>query len=322
MSQQNPSPLQKCTGLVMAMQPQFEAVAFDSRIRFDREAEFAIQHLQGNSYTMEAALNNPVALQNAVVNVSALGISLNPAKKHAYLVPRRIDGKKSVCLDISYQGMIHIATDSGAIEWAQARAVYEDDVYENTGLETLPLHRYNPFGGRNRSAREGCVGVYVSVKLPGGSYLTEEMDIAAILDVMGRSESAKSGKSSPWKTDFIEMAKKTVVRRGHKYWPKNDRIQQLVDHLDRNGDGMDFSADPAASAMSDQAMELMGRAEEIAKATESEAMAAPWKQLADEIRKLVMTGQLDQSVFATCRDIITRRVEELKKSDDARTIDA
>ncbi|MGP0745242.1 recombinase RecT, partial [Escherichia coli] len=88
------------------------------------------------------------------INVAAIGITLNPASKLAYLVPR--DGM--VCLDISYMGLLHIAMESGVISWGQAKLVHANDTYESNGLDKAPTHKYNAFGDRG-----DIVGVYCTV---------------------------------------------------------------------------------------------------------------------------------------------------------------
>ena len=72
-----------------------------SLVDFAQECLFARQQLLKNEFTLKTAANNPNSLQAAVLNVAAIGISLNPASAHAYLVPR--DG--AICLDISYRGL-------------------------------------------------------------------------------------------------------------------------------------------------------------------------------------------------------------------------
>ena len=317
--------LTKVSNLVYAVAEDFDRVLVNKDLTFAREAEFAVQHLQANSYLRDVALENAVSIQNAVVNVAALGISLNPAKKHAYLVPRQVDKKRAVCLDISYQGLIHIALESGAVEWAQAKLVYEGDEYENQGLTVPPVHKYNAFG-RNRSIEAGFVGVYVVAKLPNGEYLTHEMDAESVIAIKNRSESVKAGKASPWKTDFGEMAKKAAVKQASKYWPKNGRLAQLIHHMDTTGEGIDFDAERAAGGPpSDIAIGFIESAHEIATATDSKSMETPWAGLAQRIKSAVLANQIPAAVFQQCRQIITDRVAELKaqaEADEERTIDA
>ncbi len=182
-------------------------------ISIDAEQNYAIQLLYKNKMAVETAQKNPVSVQNAMLNLSSIGISLNPALKHAYLVPR--DG--AICLDISYMGLMHLAQEIGSIEWGQAKIVYANDTYESQGLNKQPVHKFNAFS-KDRGEK---VGVYCSVKLPGGDYLTEEMSAEDIADVRKTSKSQHSAYS-PWNTFEKEMWRKSVVKRASKYWPKSN----------------------------------------------------------------------------------------------------
>lgn len=198
----------------------------DDKVTFAAESQFAIQALQSNNYLAGIAQKNTPSLQNAIINVASIGISLNPANKHAYLVPR--DGK--VCLDISYMGLLHLAMATGSIKWGQCKLVHSNDHYESNGLDHAPTHKYNPFGDRG-----DVVGGYCTVKTADGDYLTEEMPVNAINAIMERSQGYKSGKASPWRTDWSEMARKTIVKRASKYWPKVERLDTAIHHLNTDG---------------------------------------------------------------------------------------
>ena len=207
----------------------FTPVISDKSIKWDRESQFCIQAIQGNDYLAKIAEKNIVSFQNAIINVAAIGISLNPASKHAYLVPR--DGR--VCLDISYMGLLHIATSDGSILWGQAKIVYSNDTYENQGLTKEPIHKYNAFGDRGEP-----IGCYCTAKLPNGDFMTEEMDRETIHGIRERSKGFASGKQSPWKTDELEMWRKTVVKRANKYWPNSPRLDKAVQVLNDDGEGV------------------------------------------------------------------------------------
>jgi recombination protein RecT len=222
---------QQLQTIVMATKDQFMAVQSDQSITFEKEAGFAIQALSAGDFAMKTALGNKQSVIDAVTNVSAIGVSLNPAKKQAYLVPR--DGK--ICLDISYMGLIDIAVSTGAIKWAQAAVVHELDKFTLRGYDEAPEHDYQPFGNRGK-----IVGVYCVVKTSDNEYLTHTMSIEDVYDIRNRSsQSFKGGKSSPWKTDEAEMIKKTCVKQAYKYWPKVERLQKAIHHLNtESGEGL------------------------------------------------------------------------------------
>jgi recombination protein RecT len=212
---------------IYASQTQFQSVLVDKSINFEREAGFALQVLGGNDYAIKTAMGNRQSVVNAVINVAAIGISLNPAKKQAYLVPR--DGR--ICLDISYMGLLDLAIQSGSIMWGQAELVHASDGFELNGFDKPPTHKRNPFA----TDRGEVVGAYVVVKTRDGDYLTTCMQIGDVFDIRNRSSAWKSGRSCPWKTDEGEMIKKTVIKRAYKLWPKTDRLDGAVHYLNTDG---------------------------------------------------------------------------------------
>lgn len=222
--------LQIITNEIYGVRQSFEAVSVDRSINFEREAGFAIQMIAGNDYALKVAMANKQSVIDAVTNVAAIGISLNPAKKQAYLVPR----KSKICLDLSYMGLIDLAIQDGGIKWAQAKIVYENDEFALNGLDAPPFHKHNPFSKQ----RGEMVGVYVVVKTAEGEYLTHPMEISEVFAIRDRSESWKRnepGKRGPWETDPGEMIKKTCVKQAYKYWPKTDRLDKAIHYLNTDG---------------------------------------------------------------------------------------
>lgn len=218
-------------GFVGSQAGLFSQALSDQSINWQKEQQFAIQAFQKNDYLAKVAMGNPNSAQNAIINVAAIGITLNPAAKLAYLVPR--DG--GVHLDISYMGLLHLAQVSGAIQWGQCKLVYANDTYENKGLDVAPVHSYSAFGDRGE-----IVGAYSTVKTPTGDYLTHEMSVDAINKTRARSTSFKSGRSSPWLTDYEEMAKKTCLKQGSKYWPRCERMDKAIHYLNESGEGIEM----------------------------------------------------------------------------------
>ncbi|MBK1519188.1 RecT family recombinase [Enterobacter ludwigii] len=209
---------------VKQQEPLFCGALTEQTVTWAKESQFAIQYFQKNDFLAKTALSNPTSAQNAIINVAAIGITLNPASKLAYLVPR--DGM--VCLDISYMGLLHLAQSTGSIKWGQCKLVYSADTYESNGLDSAPTHKYNAFGDRGE-----VVGGYCTVKTADGDYLTEEMSLVEIKTV----EATSKAKNGPWKTFWEEMARKTIVKRASKYWPKAQRLDNAI-HLLNEDEGM------------------------------------------------------------------------------------
>ena len=239
--------------IIEEARPQFLAVLGGDEPKnvalFNKEAGFMIQALVKSDYAMKIARGNPQSVIDAVVNVAAIGISLNPAKKQAYAVPR--DGK--ICLDISYMGLIDLATASGAIRWAQADVVCQGEAFELTGVDKAASHRFDPFA-RNLQG-DGIRGVYVVVKTSDGDYLTHTMSIDEVHAIRARSSAWKSWvkdkRSCPWVTDPVQMILKTCVKQASKMWPRDqtdDRLGRALEHINAEGEGFEPIAEQDLSA--------------------------------------------------------------------------
>lgn len=242
------SALTVISGDIYAARKTFDAALVDRSISFEREAGFAIQQLSRNDYTMRIAMENRQSVYDAVVNIAAIGISLNPAKKQAYLVPR----DNRICLDVSYMGLMDLAMATGSVKWAQAALVHSADTFTLNGLDKPPTHVFNPFS----KERGDVVGVYCTIKTIEGDYLTHTMtydECTAIRDRSQAWKSFKSGKAKtpgPWGTDEGEMVKKTCVKQAYKYWPKTERLETAIHHLNTdNGEGLAVIADEKAQQL-------------------------------------------------------------------------
>jgi len=214
-----------------------------TNLSFNVEQEFAIEAMTKNPYLFQTAQNNPASLQASMKKVAMVGLSLNSASQYAYLVPRsRKIGNQymgEVCLDISYKGLIKIATDTGSIKWAQAEIVREADSFNYKGPAEKPEHTCNPF----QKDRGDIVGVYCIAKTSDNDYLVEIMTEQECMEIAGKSEAFKKG-FGPWKEFGGEMRKKAVIKRASKTWPKTDkseRIQTAVEVLNEH-EGIDFES--------------------------------------------------------------------------------
>ncbi|ELY4804000.1 recombinase RecT [Cronobacter malonaticus] len=229
--------------LINPLKVEFEQVCAEPSINFKRESEFAMQIFANNDYLAKAALANTTSTRSAIMNVAAIGITLNPAQKLAYLVPR----KGAICLDISYMGLMHIAQQSGAIKWCQSAIVRKNDQFRREGLDKPPVHIYSEFDTKEQ--RGEVVGAYVVVKTDDGDYLTHTMRIEDIYSIRDRSEAWKkyktdNSKKCPWVTDEEQMMLKTVVKQAAKYWPRRERLDAAIDYVNTEGEeGINFAAE-------------------------------------------------------------------------------
>lgn len=293
------------TGEINATRDDFMTLLSDRSIKFEQEAGFAIQVLSNNDYSLKIAMNNRASIGNAVKNIAAIGISLNPAKKQAYLVPRG----GAICLDISYMGLMDLAMATGSIKWAQAELVRENDGFARGRFDQPPVHTFNPFS-KDRGA---IIGVYVVVKTADGDYLTHTMEISEVYDIRDRSEAWKRG-NGPWKTDPGEMIKKTCVKQAYKYWPKTERLETAIHHLNTDGgEGL--------ASINERAENLVDVAPLIAAALRTKTDAEALQFWKDNNAALVAQPGDHKKLKDAVAGHRAKMIEDAKAVDAARTID-
>jgi recombination protein RecT len=194
------------------MEERFNSVP--SGLNFQREADFALQVLRGNDFL---AKMEQTSIMQAVYNVALTGLTLNPVLRMAYLVPF----KGKCVLMPSYIGLIKVLTDAGGVRNIICELVYEGDDLTITKGTTPEIHHVN------RWQSDKVIGCYAVAFFPGGGYQFEFMTTDQINSIKARSASVQSGKSSPWDSDWGEMARKTVIRRLYKYLPKGKITPQV-----------------------------------------------------------------------------------------------
>ena len=203
--------------------PKFKAIATaNNLVTWAEESQFALQAIQKNEKLAQCI---PHTVQNAVINVAAVGLTLNPALGYAYLVPESEKVKEggrdvwvqSCNLRVSFKGLLKIATDSGSILWAKAEIVKTKDTFKYRGPCEIPIHEMDAFGDRGE-----VVGVYCIAKTHQGDHLVDVMSAAEIAKIRGAAK--QDGVWSKWPE---EMAKKAILKRASKQWPKTDRTDRL-----------------------------------------------------------------------------------------------
>lgn len=224
----NDNRLENVKQLVQMAKPQFEELAkIHGVVNFKEEASFALQLLQENDFLCRTAMANQDSFKRAILNVAIVGLSLNPYKREAYLIPR----KGKVCMDISYQGYVNLFLKAGAIKFATAEIVYENDFFKYNGAHAEPDFDADIFSNRGR-----IVGGFVKAQSPSGDWIITHMPIDQVYAVRDRSESWKAykskGTSCPWITDELEMIKKTLIRNGRKSWPTfNSKTIEIAERV-------------------------------------------------------------------------------------------
>jgi recombination protein RecT len=188
----------------------------------------------GNSYLASVAMGNKHSFALAMQQIASSGLTLNPAMGLAYLVPR--EGK--VIADISYRGLMKIATDSRAVDLVVACSVYSHDTFSYNGANDEPVHVYDPFLAKQD--RGEFRGVYVKAYLSIGKLLVHPIsaeDVYAARQLSSAwTNSDPTKKKGPWDTHFDAMAIKTGIKVARKYWPMTSPVlDNVISYLNEEG---------------------------------------------------------------------------------------
>lgn len=167
------------------------------------------------------------SIAKAIITASELGLDCSGTLGSGYLVPyfNSKIGASEVQFIPGYRGLIDLARRSQQISRIEAQVVYDqDDFVCEFGLEPKLVHR--PYMGADRNeSKEKIRCVYGIAELRDGSKQLEVMTAAQIEGIRKRS---RAGDSGPWKSDFSEMARKTVVRRLCKYLPLSAEMEKAL----------------------------------------------------------------------------------------------
>ncbi len=198
-----------------------------------------------NPALAKAASANPRSVVNAMFEAARLGLRIG-INGEAYMVPYG----DSVTMITGYRGLLALARRSGQIAGLDAQCVYEGDTIDlQLGDSPGVVHRPSLSASRNMAT---CIGAYMVCHLVSGETVVEWMSRQDIEDVRSRS---RAGKSGPWVTDWPEMARKTVLRRGLKRVPVVDEYAEAIRREDEVVDvahsvvNPDQPASPAARAL-------------------------------------------------------------------------
>lgn len=166
----------------------------------------------------------PTSFLGAMMSAAQLGLEPNTPLGQAYILPYKNKGVLEAQFQLGYKGLIDLAYRSGEVELVQAHIVYENDKFElEYGLE--PKLTHVPAS----KDRGQAVRVYAMFKTKSGGYGFEVMSMEDVRLHAEKYSKAYATSSSPWKTNFEEMAKKTVLKKCLKYAPlKSEFVKAVV----------------------------------------------------------------------------------------------
>ncbi len=185
------------------------AKALPSVLTPERFTRITLSALSTNA---KLAQTTPKSFLGAMMTAAQLGMEPNTPLGQAYLIPYKNHGVLECQFQLGYKGLIDLAYRSGQVSTIQAQTVYANDEFEYAlGLE--PKLRHIPA----KTNRGEPVFFYAVFRTKDGGYGYEVMSIDEVRT--HAKKYSKAYENGPWKTNFEEMAKKTVLKKALKYAP-------------------------------------------------------------------------------------------------------
>jgi len=196
-------------------------LALPANLTPDRFQRIVLTAISSNPKLQECT---PQSFLGAMMTAAQLGVEPNTPLGQGYLIPRKAkkgDQYVDECtFQLGYKGMIDLAYRSGNISNIGAYTVYKNDEFHvqfglNPDITHVPC----------MTDRGDPIAFYAYYKTKDGGF---GFDVMSVEDVRKHakqfSDAVKRGWSSPWDTNFEEMAKKTVLKKVLKYAPLSTEV--------------------------------------------------------------------------------------------------
>lgn len=170
-----------------------------------------------NKQLGNAIQSNPVKFAIYLKNLITLGVDIS--QKQAYFLPYGND----ITSVLDYKTLMALIKKHTNVKSIDAQLVYENETFHVEQGKVVE-HKQNPFASKDEKGK--LIGAYSVFTLNDN---TRDYYFASLDEIEKVKECSKSANSkfSPWNNWYDEMVKKTVIRKGMKFYP------MILDHEQR-----------------------------------------------------------------------------------------
>lgn len=212
---------------VNIIQPQAQS---DNERLLTNSLYYLNEETKSNKQLGAAIQANPVKFAIYLKNLITLGVDIS--QRQAYFLPYG----NEITSVLDYKTLMALIKKHTNVKSIDAQLVYENEVFHVEQGKVVE-HRQNPFASKDEKG--ALVGAYSIFTLDDGS---KDYYFASLEEINKVKECSKSANSkfSPWNNWFDEMVKKTVIRKGMKFYPMIlDNEQRIA--LDSVDNDVDFN---------------------------------------------------------------------------------
>lgn len=209
-------PIDTVRAVFEKMKPQF-AAALPKHITPDRMVRVALTAIQNTPKLLDC---DKQSLYSAVMRAAQLGLEPDGVLGQAYLLPFG----KQVQFIPGYKGLIDLARRSGEVSNIIAKEVCEHDEFDVDWSREIPFNHKPKLEGD----RGTVTHFWALAKFKDGGFHWDYLSKAEVEAIRDRSQ----GKNNAvWKEHFVEMGKKTAIRRIAKFLPMSVQKAAMVEDL-------------------------------------------------------------------------------------------
>lgn len=209
--------LKQIEGLLDARRPTFEQI-LPKGMTPERFVRVTVLAVAKNPELLECTRESLVM---AIIEAAEVGLEPTGQAGGAHLVPFRDNkaGVKKVQLIHDYTGTQALIRRGGGGE-VVAQAVFEGDVFDVL-MGTRPQIIHKPAFTTQDPIQMTHVYAW-SVDTP------EKFEVMTKAQIDGIRARAKAANKGPWVTDYVQMARKTVIKRLSKYLPLSAEARAAI----------------------------------------------------------------------------------------------
>ena len=204
------------------------------------------------------------SMASSLLEISSMGLKADGVIGEAYLVPFANKKKGTVeCTPmIGFRGLMKLARNGGEVVTITADEVYTCDKFKITKGTEQSIKHEPDYNHKDRTP-DNVIGVYAVATLKSGE---KQFDYMSRSDIERIRKMSRGKDAEPWTLHWVEMAKKTVIRRLCKMLPLSSDIMKFIgDDSERDNprqihdpDAIDTTAEVAPSNVEELTKSLSG----------------------------------------------------------------
>ncbi len=211
------------------MMPQF-AMVLPKHLTPERLCRVALNACHSTPKLLECERKS---FYSAIMRAAQLGLEPDGVLGQAYLIPFKRNFKDAsgawqnvmeVQFIVGYKGLIDLARRSGDVSNIIAKEVYSGDEFSIDWSQEIPfVHKPKMEGERGTVTH-----FWAMARFKDGGF---HWDYLTVAEVNAIRDKGNGGKNAVWTDHYIEMGKKTAIRRIAKYLPMSVQKASAGDDL-------------------------------------------------------------------------------------------